>query len=157
MNLIVYWLHLEFKYIHGTVCIKLSQWLFNESNLSTLKYSQHPALQATVMINNYTIISNFIVPYVILKWLLSWHILIAVHRVAIAMNYWLQYSTYSRTTIFVDFMIFCFTQKLFHCNITIVTVLAKTRLVRTKTEFNFITTVYIHTQYLSIPPQYIKC
>ena len=31
------------------------------------------------------------------------------------------------------------------------TVLAKTRHVRTKTEFNFITAVYRHTQYLSIP------
>ena len=31
------------------------------------------------------------------------------------------------------------------------TVLAKTGLVRTKTEFNFIATVYRHTQYLSIP------
>ena len=30
-------------------------------------------------------------------------------------------------------------------------VLAKTRLVRTKTEFNFIAAVYRHTQYLSIP------
>ena len=32
-----------------------------------------------------------------------------------------------------------------------VTVLAKTHLVRTKTKFNFIATVYRHTQYLSIP------
>ena len=32
-----------------------------------------------------------------------------------------------------------------------VTVLAKTGLVCTKTEFNFIATVYRHTQYLSIP------
>ena len=32
-----------------------------------------------------------------------------------------------------------------------VTVLAKTRHVRTKTEFNFIAAVYRHTQYLSIP------
>ena len=39
-----------------------------------------------------------------------------------------------------------------------VTVLAKTRLVRTKTEFNFITTVYRHTQYLSIPSvSSVKC
>ena len=33
----------------------------------------------------------------------------------------------------------------------LVTVLAKTRHVRTKTEFNFIAAVYRHTQYLSIP------
>ena len=33
----------------------------------------------------------------------------------------------------------------------IVTVLAKTSLVRTKTEFSFIAAVYRHTQYLSIP------
>ena len=32
-----------------------------------------------------------------------------------------------------------------------VTILAKTRHVRTKTEFNFIAAVYRHTQYLSIP------
>ena len=32
-----------------------------------------------------------------------------------------------------------------------VTVLAKAHLVRTKTEYNFIATVYRHTQYLSIP------
>ena len=39
-----------------------------------------------------------------------------------------------------------------------VTVLAKTRLVRTKTESNFITTVYRHTQYLSIPSvSSVKC
>ena len=39
-----------------------------------------------------------------------------------------------------------------------VTVLAKTRLVRTKTEFNFIAAVYRHTQYLSIPSVLsVKC
>ena len=39
-----------------------------------------------------------------------------------------------------------------------VTVLAKTHLVSTKTEFNFITTVYRHTQYLSIPSvSSVKC
>ena len=40
----------------------------------------------------------------------------------------------------------------------IVTVLAKTGLVRTKTEFNFIASVYRHTQYLSIPSvSSVKC
>ena len=39
-----------------------------------------------------------------------------------------------------------------------VTVLAKTRLVHTKTEFNFIAAVYRHTQYLSIPSvSSVKC
>ena len=39
-----------------------------------------------------------------------------------------------------------------------VTVLAKTRHVRTKTEFNFIAAVYRHTQYLSIPSvSSVKC
>ena len=39
-----------------------------------------------------------------------------------------------------------------------VTVLAKTCLVRTKTEFNFIATVYRHTQYLSITSvSSVKC
>ena len=39
-----------------------------------------------------------------------------------------------------------------------VTVLAKTRLVRTKTEFNFIAAVYRHTQYLSITSvSSVKC
>ena len=39
-----------------------------------------------------------------------------------------------------------------------VTVLAKTRHVRTKTEFNFIAAVYRHTQYLSIPTvSSVKC
>ena len=38
------------------------------------------------------------------------------------------------------------------------TVLAKTRLVRTKTEFNFIAAVYRHTQYLSISSvSSVKC
>ena len=38
------------------------------------------------------------------------------------------------------------------------TVLAKTRHVRTKTEFNFIAAVYRHTQYLSIPSvSNVKC
>ena len=39
-----------------------------------------------------------------------------------------------------------------------VTVSAKTRHVRTKTEFNFIAAVYRHTQYLSIPTvSSVKC
>ena len=37
------------------------------------------------------------------------------------------------------------------CRFDYVTVLAKTRLVRTKTKFKFIAAVYRHTQYLSIP------
>ena len=42
--------------------------------------------------------------------------------------------------------------------VTYVTVLAKTRHVRTKTEFNFIAAVYRHTQYLSIPSvSSVKC
>ena len=41
---------------------------------------------------------------------------------------------------------------------TYMTVLAKTHLVRTKTEFNFIAAVYRHTQYLSIPSvSSVKC
>ena len=43
-------------------------------------------------------------------------------------------------------------------NIIFVTVLAKTGLVRTKTEFNCIAAVYRHTQYLSIPSvSSVKC
>ena len=43
-------------------------------------------------------------------------------------------------------------------NLQYVTVLAKTRYVRTKTEFNFIAAVYRHTQYLSIPSvSSVKC
>ena len=42
-----------------------------------------------------------------------------------------------------------------YCSIRLVTIYvtvsAKTSLVRTKTEFNFIAAVYRHTQYLSIP------
>ena len=38
-----------------------------------------------------------------------------------------------------------------------VTVLAKTRHVRTKTEFDFIAVVFRHTPYLYIHPQCIKC
>ena len=39
-----------------------------------------------------------------------------------------------------------------------VTVLAKTHLVRTQTEFNLIAAVYRHTQYLSIPfVSSVKC
>ena len=42
--------------------------------------------------------------------------------------------------------------------ILIVTVLAKTHIACTKTEFNFITTAYRHTQYLSIPSvSSVKC
>ena len=44
------------------------------------------------------------------------------------------------------------------CYVIYVTVLAKTRLVRSKTEFNFIAAVYRHTQYLSIPSvSSVKC
>ena len=50
------------------------------------------------------------------------------------------------------------TIKITNLIITIVTVLAKTRHVRTKTEFNFIAAVYRHTQYLSIPSvSSVKC
>ena len=39
-----------------------------------------------------------------------------------------------------------------------VTVLVKTRIVQTKTEFNFIAAVYRHTQFLSIPiASSVKC
>ena len=42
--------------------------------------------------------------------------------------------------------------------VTFVTVLTKTCIVRTKTEFNFIATVYRHTKYLSIPGiSSVKC
>ena len=37
------------------------------------------------------------------------------------------------------------------------TVLAKTRIVHTKTEFKFVATVDRYTQYLAIHPQCIKC
>ena len=46
-------------------------------------------------------------------------------------------------------MQYCLWYKIF-VNILYATVLAKTSLVRTKTEFNFIATVYRQTQYLSI-------
>ena len=61
------------------------------------------------------------------------------------------------SVICVD-LVFLYFRLLFIQTPTYVTVLVKTRLVRTKTEFNFITTVYRHTQYLSIPSvSSVKC
>ena len=57
-------------------------------------------------------------------------------------------------TLALQFSFYATLLALFHaqcCSVVCVTVLAKTRLVHTKTEFNFVAAVYRHTQYISIP------